>query len=85
LRARPAEAESLNGHLDALENGIVGWLGARETVEPLVLLAGGLEPIARFYLRQADEYFERCFAAGLGDRRARSPIPKFVSLIGGFS
>jgi hypothetical protein len=85
LRARPAEAESLNGHLDALENGIIGWLGARETVEPLVLLAGGLEPIARFYVRQGDEYFERCVAAGLGDRRARSPIPKFVSLIGGHS
>ncbi len=82
-RARPAEAESLNGHLDAVENGVVGWLGARETLEPLVLLAGGLGPVARFYARQADEYFERCAAAGLGDRRGRSPIPKLVSLIGG--
>jgi len=83
LRARPAEGESLNAHLDAIENGVVGWLGARETLEPLVLLAGGLAPIARFYARQAGAYFERCEAAGLGDRRGRSPIPKLVSLIGG--
>ena len=83
LRARPAEGESLNGHLDAIENGIVGWLGARETLEPLVVLAGGLEAIARFYTGQAEEYFERCAAAGLGDRRARSPIPKLIALIGG--
>jgi hypothetical protein len=83
LRARPAEQESLNGHLDAVENGVVGWLGARETIEPLVVLAGGLDPVARFYRRATAEYFERCDAAGLGDRRARSPLPRFLALIGG--
>lgn len=83
VRARPAEREVLNGHLDALENGVVGWLGARETIEPLVVLAGGLDPVARSYALGAREYFERCEAAGLGARRGRSPLTRFLDLIGG--
>jgi len=83
LRARPAEQESLNGHLDAIENGLVGWLGARETIEPLAILAGGVDPVIRSHARTADLHFVRCAAAGLGDRQGRSPIPRFLSLLGG--
>jgi hypothetical protein len=81
LRVRPAEAETLGGHLDLVENAAVGWLGAREWIEPLVLLSGGLAPVAAFYRRTFEEYLERCAAAGLGDRRARSPIPRFLAMI----
>lgn len=80
---RPAEREALNGHLDMIDNGLVGWLGAREMIEPLCLIAGGLDPVARSYALAVREYFERCEAAGLGDRRGRSPLPRFLSLIGG--
>jgi hypothetical protein len=82
LRARPAEAETLGGHLDLVENGLVGLLGAREFLEPLILVSGGLEPVAGFYARTWREYRERCLAAGLGDRAGRSPIPRFLELLG---
>jgi len=81
LRARPGEAEALNGHLDLVENGVVGWLGSRELIEPLVVLSGGLERVAGCYRRTFEEYLERCAAGGLGDRRARSPIPRFLEMI----
>ena len=80
---RPAEAENLNGHLDLMENGLVGVLGAREFLEPLVVLSGGLEPVVGLYQCTFDEYMRRCVSAGLGDRRARSPIPRFLDLIRG--
>jgi hypothetical protein len=50
-------------------------------IEPLVLVSGGFEPVRRLYERAADEYFERCEAAGLGDRRGRSPLPGFLALL----
>ena len=78
---RPAEKESLNGHLDLMENGLVGLLGARAFIEPLVVISGGIDPVASFYERSFDEYLGRCAAAGLGDRRERSPIRSFLSLL----
>lgn len=81
VRARPNEAEALNGHLDLLENGLVGWLGAREMLEPLVVISGGLAPVVRLHERTFDEYLERCACAGLGDRRARSPIAYLLDLL----
>ncbi|MBW2414846.1 MAG: hypothetical protein JRG76_10095 [Deltaproteobacteria bacterium] len=78
---RESERETLNGHLDLVENGLVGVLGAREIVEPLILLSGGLDPVARTYARLVDEHFARCESAGLGDRRQRSPLPAFLQLI----
>ncbi len=81
--ARPAEAEALNGHLDLMENGLVGVLGAREFLEPLIVLSGGLDPVVALYERTFDEYLRRCRSAGLGDRRSRSPIPHFLGLLGG--
>ena len=82
---REAERETLNGHLDLVENGLVGVLGAREIVEPLIVLSGGkgggLDRVVRSYARLIDEYFGRCESAGLGDRRQRSPLPGFLQLI----
>jgi hypothetical protein len=83
LAARPHERESLNGHLDLVENGVVGWLGARELLEPLVILSGGLDRVTQFYRRTVEEYLERCRVAALGDRRARSPLPRFLALLTG--
>jgi hypothetical protein len=81
LAARPNEAHALNGHLDAVENGLVGLLGARPFVEPLVVLSGGFAPVRALYERTAREHFERCRAAGLGERRARSPLTQFLGLL----
>lgn len=79
--ARPAERDGLNDHLDLVENGWVGALGAPEILEPLVVVSGALEPVVELYRRTAREYFERCRAAGLGDRRARSPVPDFLAML----
>lgn len=81
--ARPSEAGLLNEHLDLVENGLVGALGAPEIVEPLVLLNGALEPVSSLYARGMEEYFARCDACGLGDRRGRSPLPDFLGLLRG--
>jgi hypothetical protein len=81
VAARPAELEVVNEHLDLIENGLIGYLGSRELIEPLILLSGGLEPVAAFYRRAVDEYFERCASAGLGARASRSPIPSFLKLL----
>lgn len=81
LAVRPAEADALNGHLDLMENGLVGALGAPEMIEPLIVLSGGLRPVASLYARCFEEYAQRCQAAGLGDRRKRSPISHFLTLL----
>lgn len=81
LRARPGEASALHDHLDLVENGWVGALGAAEVIEPLILLNGGLCPVVRLYRQMAGEYFARCTRAGLENRAARSPIPGFVSIL----
>ena len=83
LGVRPNEAQSLHEHLDLIENGLVGWLGSRELLEPLVVLSGGFEPVARFYRSCFEEYLERCAAAGLAARSERSPLSKFMLLLEG--
>ncbi|MDD9801304.1 MAG: hypothetical protein OXU53_01900 [Deltaproteobacteria bacterium] len=85
LRARPGEAEELNQHLDLLDNGLVGALGATEVIEPLIVLSGGAQPVARLYETLAAELFSRCESAGLGPRRARSPLCDFLKLLPGSS
>lgn len=80
--ARPSEADLLNEHLDLIENALVGAMGAPEAIEPLILTSGGLDPVIGLYERTTREYLERCRAAGLGDRSARSPLPRFVELLG---
>jgi hypothetical protein len=81
LRARPGEIDLLAEHLDWTENALVGALAAKEVIEPLIVLSGGLAPVRRLYERATQEYFERARAAGLGDRRARSPLADFLALL----
>jgi len=50
-----------------------------------VLLSGGFEPVAALYARTADEYFRRCDAAGLGDRRDASALTSFLRMLQGDS
>jgi hypothetical protein len=83
LAVRPGEREALNQHLDLVENGLVGSLGSRELIEPLIVLSGGVDPVAALYRRTVREYFERCARAGLGEREERSPLPGFLALIEG--
>ena len=85
LRTRPGEAEELNQHLDLLDNGLVGALGATEVIEPLIVLSGGAQPVAQLYETMAAELFSRCESAGLGPRRARSPLCDFLKLLPGSS
>lgn len=80
VRMRPAELEIVNDHLDFVEGGLVGHLGSRELIEPLVVLSGGVEPVVAFYRKATNEYFERCSAAGLGPRQDRSPLQGFLKL-----
>ena len=81
VRTRPAEVEAVNQHLDLVDNGLIGYLGSRELIEPLIVLSGGAESVAAFYREAAEEYFERCAAAGLGARQNRSPLPGFLKLL----
>jgi hypothetical protein len=81
LALRPVEQVALSEHLDLIENGLVGFLGSRELIEPLIVLSGGIEPVVAFYRRMIHEYFERCASAGLGERAERSPLPRFLKLI----
>ena len=81
LRVRPGERDALAGHLDLVENGLVGLLGAREVFEPLALLSGGPARVADLYARTWREYRERCEVAGLGDRAEGSPIPHLLELL----
>jgi len=83
LHTRPLQAEALADHLDMCENALVGALSASEMLEPLVLLSGGFAPAAAFYARTADEYFRRCDAAGLGDRRDASVLTSFLRMLQG--
>jgi len=81
IAKRPAEADVLNDHLDLLENGLVGALGAAELIEPLIVLSGGLGPVERLYARTLDHYLARLESAGLGDRRERSPLSEFLAML----
>ncbi len=81
LSHRAGEFDVVSEHLDWSENALVGALSAPEMLEPLVVVSGGFEPVRGLYERTTAEYFERCAAAGLGDRRARSPLAGFLKLL----
>jgi hypothetical protein len=85
LGARPHERINLAGHLDGVENLMVGLLGAPIFFSALcVAAAGGRESaraaiplIERLYRRFVEEHLERRSAAGLGDE-GESPLLAFV-------
>jgi hypothetical protein len=89
LAHQPGKAVILGDYLDRSEHTVLGIAGSPEFLEPLVLLAaGGREPAAlargaafarRWFIGALDEYLERCEAAGLGGRRARSRLPRLAA------
>ena len=91
LGHQPAKAVTLGDYLDRTEPAALGIVGSPEFLEPLVLLAAGsrdraaLERGAAFARRwlatSLDEYLERCAAAGLGERRERSRLPRLVAQV----
>ncbi len=84
LAHQPGKAVALNDYLDRTEHTVVGVVGSPELLEPLILLAAGSTDAGalrtasgfarRWFATALDEYFARCAAAGLGDRRARSRL-----------
>jgi hypothetical protein len=88
---QPAQVVALGDYLDRTEHTVVGVVGSPEFLEPLlVLAAGSREPAAlrrasvfarRWFERALDDYFGRCAAAGLGDRRGRSRLPGVVAAL----
>jgi hypothetical protein len=88
LAHQPGKEVALGDYLDRTEHTVVGIAGSPEFLEPLVLLAGGSRTsegtargsafARRWFTRTLDEYFERCRAAGLGDRRQRSRLPRLT-------
>jgi hypothetical protein len=84
LAHQPARGAALAEYLDRSEHTVLGIAGSAEFLEPLVVLAAGsVEPAAlrtgsdfarRWFARAVEDYFERCAAAGLGDRRGRSRL-----------
>jgi hypothetical protein len=88
LAHQPARLEPLQDYLDRTEHTAVGVAASPEFLEPLVLLAAGGRDAAavergsrfvrRWFARAVEEYLERCEAAGLRGRRARSPLVRVV-------
>ncbi len=91
LAHQPARAAALADYLDRTEHTVVGIAGSPEFLEPLIVLAAGsLEPQAlarggafarRWFTAALAEYLERCAAAGLGDRSARSRLPGLIGAL----
>jgi hypothetical protein len=91
LAHQPAKTVVLADYLDRTEHTVLGVAASPEFLEPLIVLAAGsLDPTAlergaryaRRWLEHAlDEYLERCEAAGLGERRERSRLPRLVSAL----
>jgi hypothetical protein len=89
LTHQPGKASALTDYLDRTEHTAIGIAASPEFLEPLIVLAAGSrEPSAlargaafarRWFERTVDEYLERCRAAGLGDRRERSVLPRLAA------
>jgi len=89
LGHQPGQAVALADYLDRSEHTVLGIAGSPEFLEPLVLLAAGSrEPgalargaafVRRWFTGALEEYLERCGAAGLGDRRERSRLPRLAA------
>jgi hypothetical protein len=86
LAHQPAKAAALGEYLDRTEHTAIGVAGSPEFLEPLIVLAAGSRDGAaiargsrfarRWFTGAVEEYLERCAAAGLGDRRERSPLTR---------
>src|SRR5947208_3680302 len=86
---QPGRAVALADYLDRSEHTVLGIAASPEFLEPLVVLAAGSrEPGAlargaafarRWFTDALEEYLARCGAAGLGDRRERSRLPRLAA------
>jgi len=86
---QPGKAVALADYLDRSEHTVLGIAASPEFLEPLVVLAAGArEPGAlargaafarRWFTDALEEYLARCGAAGLGDRRERSRLPRLAA------
>ena len=93
LGHQPGKAVALADYLDRSEHTVLGIAGTPEFLEPLVLLAAGSRAPAalargaafarRWFAGALGEYLERCGAAGLGDRRERSRLPRIAASLAG--
>src|SRR5947207_793336 len=91
LGHQPGQAVALADYLDRSEHTVLGIAGSPEFLEPLVLLAAGSrEPdalargaafVRRWFTGALEEYLERCGAAGLGNRRERSRLPRLAAAL----
>jgi hypothetical protein len=91
LARQPGRAASLGEYLDRTEHTVAGIAGSPEFLEPLVVLAAGALDrdalacgaafVRRWFAAALEEYFERCAAAGLGDRRGRSRLPRLAAAV----
>jgi hypothetical protein len=88
LTHQPARTAALSEYLDRTEHTAIGIAGSPEFLEPLIVLAAGSRDAAalarggrfarRWFSGAVDEYLARCAAAGLGDRRERSPLTRLA-------
>ena len=93
LAHQPGRASAVADYLDATEPTALGIAGSTEFLEPLVILAArsrepdalrrGAAVVQRWFAATVDRYLERCAAAGLGDRRARSVLPRIAASLAG--
>ena len=91
LAHQPARAAVFAEYLDRTEHTVVGIAGSPEFLEPLVVVAAGAVDAAalargstfvrRWFATALGEYLERCRAAGLGDRRERSRLPRLAAAL----
>src|SRR5437773_8466968 len=91
LALQPAKAAALDDYLDRTEHTALAIAGSPEFLDPPVLLAAGSrEPgalargaafVRRWFTGAPREYLERCGAAGLGNRRERSRLPRLAAAL----
>lgn len=89
LTHQPGKAMALGDYLDRTEHTMLGIAGSPEFLEPLIVLAAGSRERSalargaafarRWFTGALEEYLERCRAAGLGDRRERSRLPRLAA------
>ncbi|MBW2270304.1 MAG: hypothetical protein JRH16_17200 [Deltaproteobacteria bacterium] len=85
LGKRPHESTGLEGHVDEVENALVGYLASPILVSALALVTAGsrekaadaVPQVTALYRRFSDEHLERRNAAGIGSDS--SPLQAFVS------
>jgi hypothetical protein len=85
LNERPHEATGLKGHLDEVENALIGYLASPICISALALVTAGsrqkavdaLPRVTALYRRFANEHRERRNAAGIGNDS--SPLQAFVT------